>query len=137
LTSKIVFCPFSSPGFEEGQKYAEKIVAKHKEVLESITELCVSLTELEEKLKQGDILKTNVNLEDFHDDFIDLLKEPARNKQTLFNEERNKVKSMSRSTAIIQSPGSKYHYANWLFCGMVLKHLSPDSTLRQRKVAKP
>nr|XP_035928348.1 coiled-coil domain-containing protein 141 isoform X3 [Halichoerus grypus] len=78
-------------GFEEGQKYAEKIVAKHKEVLESITELCVSLTELEEKLKQGDILKTNVNLEDFHDDFIDLLKEPARNKQTLFNEERNKA----------------------------------------------
>ncbi|XP_034863517.1 coiled-coil domain-containing protein 141 isoform X3 [Mirounga leonina] len=74
-------------GFEEGQKYAEKIVAKHKEVLESITELCVSLTELEEKLKQGDILKTNVNLEDF----INLLKEPARNKQTLFNEESNKA----------------------------------------------
>ncbi|XP_059022895.1 coiled-coil domain-containing protein 141 isoform X5 [Mustela lutreola] len=78
-------------GFEEGQKFAEKIMAKHKEVLESITELCVSLTELEEKLKQGDILKTNVNLEDLHDDFIDLLKEPARNTQTLFNEERNKV----------------------------------------------
>ncbi|XP_045662177.1 coiled-coil domain-containing protein 141 isoform X2 [Ursus americanus] len=77
-------------GFEDGQKYAEKIVAKHKEVLESITELCVSLTELEEKLK-GDILKTNVNLEDFHDDFIDLLKEPARNKQTLFNGERDKA----------------------------------------------
>ncbi|XP_072608169.1 coiled-coil domain-containing protein 141 isoform X4 [Vulpes vulpes] len=79
-------------GFEEGQKYAEKIMAKHKEVLESITELCVSLTELEEKLKQGDVLKTNVNQEDFHDDFIDLLKEPARNKQTLFNQERNKAR---------------------------------------------
>ncbi|XP_066201242.1 coiled-coil domain-containing protein 141 isoform X3 [Saccopteryx leptura] len=39
-------------GFEEGQKYAEKIVIKHKEVLESITELCGSLTELEEKLKE-------------------------------------------------------------------------------------
>lgn len=39
------------PGFEEGQKYAEKTVAKHKEVLESITELCGSLTELEEKLE--------------------------------------------------------------------------------------
>ncbi|XP_069433174.1 coiled-coil domain-containing protein 141 isoform X5 [Ovis canadensis] len=39
-------------GFEEGQKYAEKIVAKHKEVLESVTELCSSLTELEEKLKE-------------------------------------------------------------------------------------
>ncbi|XP_019509561.1 PREDICTED: coiled-coil domain-containing protein 141 [Hipposideros armiger] len=77
-------------GFEEGQKYAEKIVAKHKEVLESITELCGSLTELEEKLKQGDVLKMNLNLEDFHDDCIDLLKEPVRNKQTVFNEEMNK-----------------------------------------------
>ncbi|XP_036900255.1 coiled-coil domain-containing protein 141 isoform X2 [Sturnira hondurensis] len=50
-------------GFEEGQKYAEKIVAKHKEVLESITELCGSLTELEEKLKEqvqaADILAIN------------------------------------------------------------------------------
>lgn len=36
---------------EEGKKYTEKIVAKHKEILESITELCGSLTELEEKLK--------------------------------------------------------------------------------------
>ncbi|XP_016066209.1 PREDICTED: coiled-coil domain-containing protein 141 [Miniopterus natalensis] len=73
-------------GIEEGQKYAEKIVAKHKEVLESITELCGSLTELEEKLK-GDVLKMKLNSEDFHNDCIDLLKEPVRNKQTAFNEE--------------------------------------------------
>ncbi|XP_011902532.1 PREDICTED: coiled-coil domain-containing protein 141 isoform X6 [Cercocebus atys] len=77
-------------GLEEGQKYIEKIVTKHKEVLESVTELCESLTELEEKLKQGDILKMNPNLEDFHDDYIDLLKEPAKNKQAICNEERNK-----------------------------------------------
>jgi hypothetical protein len=42
--------------------------------------------------QQGDVLKMNPNLEDFHDNFIDLLKEPARNKQTIFNEGRNKVK---------------------------------------------
>ncbi|XP_070364295.1 coiled-coil domain-containing protein 141 isoform X15 [Equus asinus] len=77
-------------GFEEGQKYAEKIVAKHKEVLESITELCASLTELEEKLKQGDIIRMNLTLEDFHDEGIGLLKEPVRNKQTILKEERNK-----------------------------------------------
>ncbi|XP_036277834.1 coiled-coil domain-containing protein 141 isoform X2 [Pipistrellus kuhlii] len=76
-------------GFEEGQKYTEKIVAKHKEVLESITELCGSLTELEEKLKGGAV-KMNLNSEDFHDDCIDLLKEPVRNKQTIFKEEMNK-----------------------------------------------
>lgn len=39
-----------------------------------------------------------MNQEDFHDDFIDLLKEPARNKQTLFNEERNKVNKTMIST---------------------------------------
>ncbi|XP_058568687.1 coiled-coil domain-containing protein 141 isoform X4 [Neofelis nebulosa] len=92
-------------GFEEGQKYAEKIVAKHKEVLESITELCISLTELEEKLKQGDILKMNLNLEDLHDDFVDLLKEPARNKQTLFNEERNKEKAQVEDILTVNGTG--------------------------------
>ncbi|KAL0626346.1 LOW QUALITY PROTEIN: Coiled-coil domain-containing protein 141, partial [Plecturocebus cupreus] len=51
-------------------------------------------------LKQGDVLKMNPNLEDFHDDYIDLLKEPAKNKQTIFNEEKNKVKSMSRPVAL-------------------------------------
>ncbi|XP_074159090.1 coiled-coil domain-containing protein 141 [Sminthopsis crassicaudata] len=39
-------------GLEEGQKYAEKIITKHREVLESVTELCGSLTELEQKLEE-------------------------------------------------------------------------------------
>ncbi|KAB0380711.1 hypothetical protein FD755_008495, partial [Muntiacus reevesi] len=92
-------------GFEEGQKYAEKIVAKHKEVLESITELCSFLTELEEKLKQGDVLKLNLNLEDFHDDCVDLLKEPARNKQTIFNDGRNK--EQAQPAAILAVNGAR------------------------------
>ncbi|KAK2502236.1 hypothetical protein MC885_016700, partial [Smutsia gigantea] len=115
-------------GVEEGQKYAEKIVAKHKDVLESITELCVSLTELEEKLKgllcgtvpptclaqafthhhfvqQGDVFKMNVNLEDFHDDGIDLLKEPVRNKQTIFREERNKEQAQVTDILAISGRG--------------------------------
>ncbi|CAO2596923.1 Coiled-coil domain-containing protein 141 [Lemmus lemmus] len=76
-------------GLEEGQKYAEKTVTRHKEILESITELCGSLVELKEKLEQGDVPKMNPNLEVFHDNCIDLLKEPPRNEQTLFDEERN------------------------------------------------
>ncbi|KAI4575251.1 hypothetical protein MJG53_020453 [Ovis ammon polii x Ovis aries] len=88
-------------GFEEGQKYAEKIVAKHKEVLESVTELCSSLTELEEKLKQGDVLKLNLNLEDFHDDCIDLLKGPERNKQIIFNDEHNKEQAQPAATLAV------------------------------------
>ncbi|KAJ7345580.1 hypothetical protein JRQ81_001530 [Phrynocephalus forsythii] len=42
-------------GTEEGKKYVEKIASKHKEVLDSISELCSSLTELEDKLGEGSI----------------------------------------------------------------------------------
>ncbi|XP_055456756.1 coiled-coil domain-containing protein 141 isoform X3 [Psammomys obesus] len=76
-------------GLDEGQKYAEKIVTRHKEILESITELCGSLMELKEKLTQGDAPMMNPNLEDFHDNCIDLLKEPVRKVQATLNEERN------------------------------------------------
>ncbi|ELW63757.1 Coiled-coil domain-containing protein 141 [Tupaia chinensis] len=92
-------------GLEEGQKYTEKIVAKHKEVLESITELCGSLTELEDKLEQGDIVKMNPNLEDFHDDCIDLLKEPTRNKEPMLNEEKNKEQAQVADILAINGTG--------------------------------
>ncbi|XP_040601609.1 coiled-coil domain-containing protein 141 isoform X2 [Mesocricetus auratus] len=72
-------------GLEEGKKYTEKTVTRHKEILESITELCGSLMELKEKLK-GDVPKMNPELEAFHDNCIDLLKEPMRSEQTPFNE---------------------------------------------------
>ncbi|XP_027628913.1 coiled-coil domain-containing protein 141 isoform X3 [Tupaia chinensis] len=91
-------------GLEEGQKYTEKIVAKHKEVLESITELCGSLTELEDKL-EGDIVKMNPNLEDFHDDCIDLLKEPTRNKEPMLNEEKNKEQAQVADILAINGTG--------------------------------
>ncbi|XP_032148698.1 coiled-coil domain-containing protein 141 isoform X2 [Sapajus apella] len=91
-------------GLEEGQKYIEKIVTKHKEVLESVAELCGSLTELEEKLK-GEVLKMNPNLEDFHDDYIDLLKEPAKNNQTIFNEETNKGQAQVADLLAIDGTG--------------------------------
>ncbi|XP_074255504.1 coiled-coil domain-containing protein 141 isoform X2 [Saimiri boliviensis] len=91
-------------GLEEGQKYIEKIVTKHKEVLESVTELCGSLTELEETLKE-DVLKMNPNLEDFHDDYIDLLKEPAKNKQTTVNEETNKGQAQVADLLAIDGTG--------------------------------
>ncbi|XP_070813051.1 coiled-coil domain-containing protein 141 isoform X2 [Pituophis catenifer annectens] len=42
-------------GNEEGKKYVEKITAKHKEVLDSISELCSSLTELEDKLGEDSL----------------------------------------------------------------------------------
>ncbi|XP_041118002.1 coiled-coil domain-containing protein 141-like isoform X2 [Polyodon spathula] len=46
-------------GPEEGKKFIEKTVTKHKEMLESIKELCNGLRDLEEKL-QSDFLKQNL-----------------------------------------------------------------------------
>ncbi|KAM5280345.1 coiled-coil domain-containing protein 141 [Ctenodactylus gundi] len=92
-------------GLEEGQKYAEKIVAKHKEVLESITELCGSLRELEEKLKQRDVLKMNSDLEDLHDSCIGLLKEAAGNKQAVFHEERKKGQTQAADVLATDGTG--------------------------------
>ncbi|XP_004634765.1 coiled-coil domain-containing protein 141 isoform X2 [Octodon degus] len=91
-------------GLEEGKKYTEKIVAKHKEVLESITELCGSLTELEEKLKGG-TLKMQPTWEDFHSNCIDLLKVPVRNKQAIFNEEINKGQAQGTDILAISEAG--------------------------------
>nr|XP_060635845.1 coiled-coil domain-containing protein 141 isoform X6 [Anolis sagrei ordinatus] len=39
-------------GIEEGKRYVEKLGAKYKEVLNSVSELCSSLTELEDKLEE-------------------------------------------------------------------------------------
>ncbi|KAM6174802.1 coiled-coil domain-containing protein 141 [Erethizon dorsatum] len=92
-------------GLEEGKKYTEKILSKHKEVLESITELCGSLTELEEKLKRGGTLKMNPNLEDFHSNYVDLLKEPVRNKQIILNEEINKGQAQGADILAMNGTG--------------------------------
>ncbi|KAM6177792.1 coiled-coil domain-containing protein 141 [Rhynchocyon petersi] len=93
-------------GLEEGKKCAEKVVAKHKEVLESVSELCGSLTELEEKLKQGDVFKIYPNMECFHDDCADLLlEESEKNKQKIFNEENNKGQEQVADTLAINGAG--------------------------------
>uniref|UniRef100_A0A8C3H5S9 Coiled-coil domain-containing protein 141 n=1 Tax=Chrysemys picta bellii TaxID=8478 RepID=A0A8C3H5S9_CHRPI len=39
-------------GFEEGRKYIERTIKRHKEVLDSIDELCISLRELEEQIEE-------------------------------------------------------------------------------------
>uniref|UniRef100_A0A8C3H5S7 Coiled-coil domain-containing protein 141 n=1 Tax=Chrysemys picta bellii TaxID=8478 RepID=A0A8C3H5S7_CHRPI len=44
-------------GFEEGRKYIERTIKRHKEVLDSIDELCISLRELEEQI-QGKSIHT-------------------------------------------------------------------------------
>ncbi|XP_066468437.1 coiled-coil domain-containing protein 141 isoform X3 [Tiliqua scincoides] len=54
-------------GFEEGKKYVEKIIAKHKEVLGSVSELCSSLTELEDKLGEDPLKEKPPNSDNFDD----------------------------------------------------------------------
>ncbi|XP_044282875.1 coiled-coil domain-containing protein 141 isoform X3 [Varanus komodoensis] len=52
-------------GTEEGKKYVEKIVAKHEEVLDSISELCSSLTELEDKLGEDSLNRKATHSDNF------------------------------------------------------------------------
>ncbi|XP_039185108.1 coiled-coil domain-containing protein 141 isoform X7 [Crotalus tigris] len=55
-------------GNEEGKKYVEKIAAKHKEVLDSVGELCSSLTELEDKLGEDSLRGKSSNSNKFDDE---------------------------------------------------------------------
>ncbi|XP_053125075.1 coiled-coil domain-containing protein 141 isoform X4 [Hemicordylus capensis] len=55
-------------GFEEGKKYVEKIIAKHKEVLDSVSELCSSLTELEDKFGEDPLKGKPLDSGNFDDE---------------------------------------------------------------------
>lgn len=57
--------------------------------------------ELKEKLMQGDVPKVNSNLEDFHGNSIDLLKEPGRDEQTTFSEERSEGQAQGADVSAI------------------------------------
>ncbi|KAJ8788616.1 hypothetical protein J1605_005347 [Eschrichtius robustus] len=54
---------------------------------------------------QGNVLEMNLNLECFHDDCIDLLKEPARNEQTIFNKGRNKEQAKPADDLVVNGAG--------------------------------
>ncbi|XP_062819064.1 coiled-coil domain-containing protein 141 isoform X6 [Anolis carolinensis] len=55
-------------GIEEGKRYVEKLGAKYKEVLDSVGELCSSLTELEDKLEEDPQEGKLANSDHFDDD---------------------------------------------------------------------
>ncbi|XP_069472201.1 coiled-coil domain-containing protein 141 [Ambystoma mexicanum] len=63
-------------GTEEGDKYAEKTIAKHKEAMDSVNELCSYLKELEEKLEvQRNVQESSASSplkEDIHPAFADV-----------------------------------------------------------------
>ncbi|XP_042300797.1 coiled-coil domain-containing protein 141 isoform X1 [Sceloporus undulatus] len=70
-------------GIEDGKRYVEKLEAKHKEVLDSISELCSSLTELEDKLGEDSLEEKTTNSDNFEDE---LKAEQERLKQKIDKE---------------------------------------------------
>uniref|UniRef100_A0A7M4F4G3 Coiled-coil domain containing 141 n=1 Tax=Crocodylus porosus TaxID=8502 RepID=A0A7M4F4G3_CROPO len=82
-------------GFEEGSKYVEKVVAKHKEVLDSINELCNSLKQLEREIEKDVLKEETPNIECFVEEEIIIQKEQVRNKQEMYKEEENKLADIS------------------------------------------
>ncbi|XP_033023158.1 coiled-coil domain-containing protein 141 isoform X5 [Lacerta agilis] len=88
-------------GNEDGKKYIEKIAAKHKEVLDSISELCSSLTELEDKLEE-DSLKGKAQKSDIEDE-QEAEQKQMTNKENL-KEKTNELKQQMESSTLAESP---------------------------------
>ncbi|MGH0128838.1 UNVERIFIED_CONTAM: hypothetical protein FKN15_052895 [Acipenser sinensis] len=80
-------------GPEEGKKFIEKTVNKHKEILESIKELCNGLRDLEGKL-QSDVLKQKL------ESSVDLKVDNQQNVKT------NKAQNVKGETSFQETPES-------------------------------
>nr|XP_034989810.1 coiled-coil domain-containing protein 141 isoform X4 [Zootoca vivipara] len=86
-------------GNEDGKKYIEKIAAKHKEVLDSISELCSSLTELEDKLGEDSLKGKAQNFEDEQE----AEQKQVTNKENL-KEKTNELKQQMETSTLAESP---------------------------------
>ncbi|XP_060136615.1 coiled-coil domain-containing protein 141 isoform X8 [Zootoca vivipara] len=86
-------------GNEDGKKYIEKIAAKHKEVLDSISELCSSLTELEDKLGEDSLKGKAQNFEDEQE----AEQKQVTNKENL-KEKTNELKQQMEMSTLAESP---------------------------------
>ncbi|XP_077772630.1 coiled-coil domain-containing protein 141 isoform X3 [Podarcis muralis] len=89
-------------GIEDGKKYIEKIGVKHKEVLDSISELCSSLTELEDKLGE-DSLKGKAQISGNFEDEQAAEQKQMTNKENL-KEKTNELKQQMELSTLAESP---------------------------------
>ncbi|XP_061464306.1 coiled-coil domain-containing protein 141 isoform X2 [Rhineura floridana] len=92
-------------GIEDGKKYIEKIAAKHKEVLDSISELCSSLTELEDKLGEDSLKGKTPNSDNFDDEKeVELERHKQKIDKENTKENASEPKQQMESSTLAESP---------------------------------
>ncbi|XP_037768912.1 coiled-coil domain-containing protein 141 isoform X5 [Chelonia mydas] len=90
-------------GFEEGRKYIERTITRHKEVLDSIDELCISLRELEEQIVEAALKEKTPDTAGFVEESVTIPRKLERNRQETYKEV-TKAKREVESDTLTESP---------------------------------
>ncbi|XP_043361347.1 coiled-coil domain-containing protein 141 isoform X5 [Dermochelys coriacea] len=90
-------------GFEEGRKYIERTITRHKEVLDSIDELCISLRELEEQIVEDALKEKTPDTAGFVEESATIPRKQERNRQETYKEV-TKAKREVESDTLTESP---------------------------------
>ncbi|XP_050824928.1 coiled-coil domain-containing protein 141 isoform X2 [Gopherus flavomarginatus] len=90
-------------GFEEGKKYIERTIKRHKEVLDSIDELCISLRELEEQIVEDVLKEKTPDTGGFVEESATIPREQERNRQETYKKV-TKAKREVESDTLIERP---------------------------------
>ncbi|XP_030436590.1 coiled-coil domain-containing protein 141 isoform X2 [Gopherus evgoodei] len=90
-------------GFEEGKKYIERTIKRHKEVLDSIDELCISLRELEEQIVEDVLKEKTPDTGGFVEESPTIPREQERNRQETYKKV-TKAKQEVESDTLIERP---------------------------------
>nr|XP_048725987.1 coiled-coil domain-containing protein 141 isoform X2 [Caretta caretta] len=90
-------------GFEEGRKYIERTITRHKEVLDSVDELCISLRELEEQIAEDALKEKTPDTAGFVEESVTIPRKQERNRQETYKEV-TKAKREVESDTLTESP---------------------------------
>ncbi|CAM5147498.1 unnamed protein product [Eretmochelys imbricata] len=90
-------------GFEEGRKHIERTITRHKEVLDSVDELCISLRELEEQIVEDALKEKTPDTAGFVEESVTIPRKQERNRQETYKEV-TKAKREVKSDTLTESP---------------------------------
>ncbi|XP_075789842.1 coiled-coil domain-containing protein 141 isoform X3 [Pelodiscus sinensis] len=90
-------------GSEEGKKYIQRTIARHKEVLESIDELCSSLRELEEQIVEDVLKEKTPDTTCFIEESATIERKQGKNRQETYKEV-TKANQETESEPLTENP---------------------------------
>ncbi|KAM9123432.1 coiled-coil domain-containing protein 141 isoform 2-T2 [Pangshura tecta] len=90
-------------GFEEGKKNIERTIKRHKEVLDSIDELCISLKELEEHIVEDVLKEKTPDTGGFVEESATIPRKQERNRQETYKKV-TKAKQEVESDTLTERP---------------------------------